>query len=180
MSNLADGTLAPIDFYAPERPPKVVKMAEVPINQIKPENIASSPGYIGNVFGKLTPVEMVELCLERAKAYLDNRDPMQASEKLYKATEDSIKYLAEHYQLDEYKDALKQGNWWHGVLSRASKHLAKDTGKKEIDDAWTKAFDLHVNGFHENALNVEDVLPVVPIIEKLVQYVREVSNGRGK
>lgn len=136
-----------------------------------------STEYVGNMFSMMTPLEMAELCLKRAKSYLSENDPMQASEKLYKATEESIKFLSAYYKLDEFQEAKKQGNWWIGVLSRASKHLTKDTGRAEVDEAWVKAFDLHVNGFHENALNVDDVQLAIPVIEKLIQLVREVSNG---
>ena len=42
---------------------------------------------------------------------IDKKDAIQASEKMYKVAEDSIKILSEINQLKEYEEARNEGNW---------------------------------------------------------------------
>ena len=172
MSN-GNSTLVPVEVGIPLHVADVESVAQSPLS---PPESDATPEYTGNIFASLTPLQMAELCVERAKSYLEARDPMQASEKLYKATEESIRYLAEYYDLEQYKKAKSEKQWWSKLLAKASKELVRRTGRTDIDDAFTKAYNLHVFGFHENMYTVDDVKSVVPFVEKLVQYVREVSN----
>ena len=122
-------------------------------------------------------IRLAEKSLMEAKEYMRRNDPGQASEKLYKATEECIKFLAEQYGLPEVGEARKEGQWWTKLLGRSSKDLAGMLGKEEISDAWAKAYDLHVLGFHENAYNIEHIRPIIPLIENLVNYTKEVRNA---
>jgi len=126
------------------------------------------------------PVELIEVCLQKAKQYLANKDPMQASEKLYKVAEEAIKYLAEQTDITEFKTAQKKGMWSTGLLNSAPPKLSEKLGRKEIAEGWTHASYLHVQGFHENRLGVAEVKYALPYIEKLVDYVREVSDAGRK
>ncbi len=123
-------------------------------------------------------VVLAVTCLQRAKEYMAKNDPMQASEKLYKATEEAIKFLAEHHGLSEIDTAEKRGRWSTGLLGTSSKKLTEQLAKKEIDEAWTKAFDVHVLGFHKNQYRVAEVAFAVPYIENLITYVEEVYDAR--
>jgi len=123
-------------------------------------------------------VNLAEYCLERASEYLAKSDPMQASEKLYKAMEESIKFLAEFHKLSEVGKAEEMGKWSTGLLATSSKKLTELLSKKEIDEARAQAWDAHVWGFHENKYGVSEVASVVPYVEKLVQYVKEVNDAR--
>ena len=123
-------------------------------------------------------VKLVEYCLQRASEYLAKNDPMQASEKLYKSMEESIKFLAEFNKLSEADTAEEKGKWSTGLLATSSKKLTKQLSKKEIDEAHAQAWDAHVWGFHENKYGVSEVASVVPYVEKLVQYVKEVNDAR--
>jgi hypothetical protein len=96
-----------------------------------------------------------------------------ASKKLYKAVEESIKVLAERHKLSEYDEAEKDGRWRSYLLVRAARKLATDLKKKEIGDAWARAFNIHVWGFHEGKLDAEDIKPDVPYVEWLVNFVKE-------
>jgi hypothetical protein len=107
---------------------------------------------------------------------------VQASEKLYKAVEECIKILAEKQRLPEYEEARREGRWWSKLLARAAGRLARDLGRKEIKDAWARAFNLHTWGFHERALCrgggkpspvLEDAEQDIPYVEWLVNYVKE-------
>jgi hypothetical protein len=65
------------------------------------------------------PKEAIELRLTLAERfmseifeYLKKGDPIQASEKAYKAAEEVVKALAEKFNLPEYQQALKEGRWY--------------------------------------------------------------------
>lgn len=144
----------------------------------KPNSDTSSVGVVGPKLK--TPLEMIEYCLSRSKAYLQDSDPMQASEKLYKVAEESIKYLAEVNNLKEYHTAQKDDKWSVGLLQTAAPSLSRKLDKPEIAEGFTFAYNLHVEGFHENRLGASEVRYYLPYIEKLARYVREVYNARRK
>ena len=142
--------------------------------------VSSTEVELGQLQGADNRAQLVQVCLVKAKRYLDKNDPMQASEKFYKCAEESVKYLAEHYQLDEVNEAKSEGQWWLKLLNRAAMDLAKKTKHQFIEDAWEKAFRAHMFGFHENAYSIADVKAIVPVVQKLVDYVREVDHARRK
>jgi len=117
--------------------------------------------------------KFIEQFLAEGRRYVNKGDPVQASEKLYKAVEECIKVLAEKQRLPEYEEARREGRWWSKLLARAAGRLARDLGRKEIKDAWARAFNLHTWGFHERALLVEDAEQDIPYVEWLVNYVKE-------
>lgn len=117
-------------------------------------------------------LSVAEHMLARAREELRRGDPVQASEKLYKAVEECIKVLACLEGLEECAVARREGRWWTRLLSRAARRLARALGEPLILEAWGQAYDLHVHGFHEHALDVEDVEQGLPAAERLVSYVR--------
>lgn len=123
---------------------------------------------------------LAETCLQRAKEYLAKNDPMQASEKLYKAAEESIKYLSEQNNITEFKKAQEKGMWSTGLLNSAPPKLSEKLDKKEIAEGWHTASYLHVQGFHENRLGTAEVKYALPYVNRLVQYVQEVNSARRK
>ncbi|MFP3483701.1 MAG: PaREP1 family protein [Caldivirga sp.] len=78
--------------------------------------------------------------------YLDRGDPVHASERAYKATEEVIKALAEKFKTVEYQEALREGRWYTYLLSRVSKTLASQLGDWVLD-GWNSAYGLHVWAF---------------------------------
>jgi len=113
-----------------------------------------------------------EHMLRRAREELKQDDPVQASEKLYKAVEGCIRILACLEGLDECTKAREEGRWWTRLLARAARQLRRRLGENIVLEAWSQGYDLHVHGFHEHALSVKDVEVSLPIIEKLVDYTR--------
>ncbi|MDI6885271.1 MAG: PaREP1 family protein [archaeon] len=111
--------------------------------------------------------------LDEGKEYIAEGNPVQASEKLYKAVEECIKVLAELRKLPEYEKAEKDGRWGSYLLAQAAGRLAEE--KKEIEVAWAMAFNVHVWGFHEGKFGVEDVKRHVPYVEWLVNYLKNSS-----
>ena len=114
-------------------------------------------------------IDIAQHMLRRAREELERGDPVQASEKLYKATEEAIKVLACLEGLEECEKARREGGWWSRLLARAARKLARKHGSF-ILDAWSQAFDLHVHGFHEHSYSVEDVEETLPLVEKIVTY----------
>ena len=115
---------------------------------------------------------VAEHMLKRAREELERGDPVQASEKLYKAVEECIKTLACLEGLDECAKAQEEDRWWTRLLARAARRLHRRLGEELILEAWSQGYDLHIHGFHEHALAVEDVKDSLPVVEKLVDYTR--------
>ena len=114
--------------------------------------------------------KLIRAIFDEGKRYLDKGDPMQASEKFYKVVEECIKLLAKKHKLPEHEEAIKEGRWWSKLLTRAARRLARESKQSMIEDAWARAFDLHVWGFHERVLEVEDVEQDVRHLQWLIDY----------
>ncbi len=125
-----------------------------------------------------TRLEIALYMLRRAREELEKGDPVQASEKLYKAVEECIKVLACMEGLEECQRAREEGGWWTRLLSRAARRLASRLQTSIIREAWEEAYDLHVHGFHEHALGVDEVRQGVPVVEKLVEYTRSYFSAK--
>jgi len=110
--------------------------------------------------------------LSEAKKCIDRKDPVQGSEKLYKVVEYCIKEFAKKYNLSEYKEAKREGTWWTKLLARSARTLANKLNENRIIDVWTKAFELHQFGFHENSLRTEDVKREIPLVEWFLGYMK--------
>jgi hypothetical protein len=110
--------------------------------------------------------------VDEGKEYIAKGDAMQASEKLYKAVEECIKVLAEKHKLPEYEKAEKDGRWRSYLLAQAAGRLADELKKKEIEDVWARAFNIHVWGFHEGKFGVEEIKRNIPCVEWLVNFVK--------
>lgn len=117
-------------------------------------------------------IGFIEKFLVEGRDYINRGDPIQASEKLYKTVEECIKLLADKYMLPEYVEAEREGRWWSRLLAKAARRLARESGEARIKDAWAGAYDLHVWGFHEHSLSIEDVNQEIPYVEWLVNYTK--------
>ncbi|ADN50768.1 PaREP1 family protein [Vulcanisaeta distributa] len=101
-------------------------------------------------------------------SFVDKGDVVQASERLYKAVEGSVKALAIARGLDEAREALSKGRWTVSLLDKAARRLGDKVWR-----AWTEAYFLHVNGFHEVRIDVDDVRARIPIIQELINEVKK-------
>jgi len=112
-------------------------------------------------------VELALRYLEEGKNLVD-KDPIQASEKLYKAVEEAVKALTILFNLKEVLDIVeKRGRWTVTELERAVRTLSKKLGKW-LRESWDTANYLHVRGFHEAKLDSEAVKDRLPDIERIV------------
>ncbi len=119
-------------------------------------------------------VEIAEKILQDAKKYIEMRDVVQASEKLYKAVEECIKALAEVLKVPQLEEVEKRGKWDTWLLGRAATDLSKILREDRIRLAWANAYDIHVWGFHEVKYRIEDVEAALPLAEWLLNYTRQV------
>lgn len=112
-------------------------------------------------------IELISKMLKDAKGCIGERDTVQASEKLYKASEEAIKILAERFGLKEYVEAERKGRWTAALLFTAVRKLSAMVNP-EIINYWDHAWFLHVEGFHEARLDLEEVKARVKFVEELV------------
>ena len=129
----------------------------------------------------LDPGEQSKAHLELAKKFLNDgrelidKDPIQASEKLYKAAEEAVKAIAIALNLDEAKRALEQGRWTTQLLFDAVYSASDKLGKPEVKWWWGRAWFLHVEGFHEARLRPDQVRRDVPDVEALVNLASNIT-----
>ncbi len=79
---------------------------------------------------------------------------MQASEKLYKAAEESVKALAQYYDLKNILSRVSEGRWTVTELEKVVETVSKKLGDW-LMQSWDVANYLHVWGFHEAKLDAE-------------------------
>jgi hypothetical protein len=131
----------------------------------------------------LDPQAAAESHLELALRYLDegrklvDKDPVQASEKLYKASEEAVKALAARFNLREVlEDVERSGRWSVGRLEKAVVKLSERVGG-QLRSWWDAAWALHVWGFHEAKFDPEDVKVRLPDVERIVLEARRAVEG---
>lgn len=112
---------------------------------------------------------MIEGYLEEGKEYLRAGDGVQASEKLYKAAEETVKALAQVYADGVWKEVKEKGKWTSPLLFEAVRWIARNMGSDEVRYYWHTAWFLHVEGFHEGRLSLDYIKEQVEDIEKLVK-----------
>jgi hypothetical protein len=112
--------------------------------------------------------EFIKHLFIEAERYLARGDAVQSSEKLYKAAEECVKTLSERFNLPEVKDAEERGRWTVTLLERVVRKLSDKIGI-DIQLGWDAANHLHIWGFHEAKLEIEDVKARIPLIKRLIE-----------
>jgi len=128
----------------------------------------------------LDPEIVAEARLELAEKYfadgkeLVDKDPVQASEKLYKVAEECVKALAIHYNLEDIlRNVEKRGRWTVTDLEKAVKEISKRVDEPFIS-YWDHAWVLHVWGFHEAKLDSESVKMRIKYVESMLEKTRKI------
>ena len=139
--------------------------------------------YIVDLFARtlnLDPEIHADAHLELAQKYLEegknlvDRDPIQACEKLYKATEEAVKALALYFNLREILESVeRRGRWSVNELWKSVLKISEKLGEWFMH-SWNSAWALHVWGFHETKFNSEDVRKLLPYVEKMISEARKV------
>jgi hypothetical protein len=125
----------------------------------------------------LRRVGLAERFLAEGRELVD-RDPVQASEKLYKAAEEAVKALATALNLPEAKKAVESGSRWSKLLERAVQSIAKALKVKELVLWWDTAFKLYIDGFHKAKLDSDSVRERYEYIEAMVNIAKKVMQKR--
>ena len=131
----------------------------------------------------LDPKEEVIARLELAEKFLEDgrglasRDPIQASEKLYKATEECVKALAIHLGLEDIVGKVGEGGRWAVTELEKAVEAISDRVGGWFQETWDSAWLLHVLGFHEAKLDGEAVKRRLPYIERVVEETRKIIRG---
>jgi len=133
---------------------------------------------------ELDPQAAAESHLELAVRYLEegrkliDTDPVQASEKIYKAAEEVVKALTIHFNLkDILEDVEKSGRWSVGKLEKAVLSISDKVGDW-FRSSWDTAWALHVWGFHEAKFDAEDVRRRLPSIDRMVTEAQRIIEKR--
>jgi hypothetical protein len=123
----------------------------------------------------LDPKTVAEARLELAERYLAegkelvDRDPVQASEKLYKVAEECVKALAIHYNLEDIlRNVEKRGKWTVTDLEKVVEEISRRVDELFIS-LWDHAWALHVWGFHEAKLGSESIKMRIKYIESMLE-----------
>lgn len=119
-------------------------------------------------------LELLSRMLVEAERYIGRGDAVQASEKLYKASEEAVKEMAFRLELSESEEAEKRrrGRWTAPLLFRAVRRLSERINP-EILNWWHAAWFVHVEGFHEARLDIEEVKARVNAVRELVSVVEK-------
>ena len=125
-------------------------------------------------------LEIAEKFLKEAKTYLKKKDVIQASEKLYKVVEECIKSLAEIFKVSQLEEVRRRGKWTTWLLGMASTDLSKQLNEDRIALVWSRAYDIHIWGFHEAKYRIEDIEITIPLVEWLLNYTRQVVEKKLK
>jgi len=115
-----------------------------------------------------TNVVNIRRFFDEGRAYTQRNDSVQASEELYKAAEETVKRLAERFDLPQWVEASRKGRWTSALLFSAVRSLSEKTHRQEVLNGWHAAWFLHVEGFHEARLDMEEVTFRLPMVEELI------------
>jgi hypothetical protein len=100
-------------------------------------------------------------------------NPVQASEKLYRAVEEAVKALTISLNLEEIlRKVRERGEWGINELEKAALKISEKLGDW-FTVAWDRALVLYTLGHREAKLDSEDVEKRLPDIEKLVEKIQE-------
>ena len=121
----------------------------------------------------LQHLELAERFLSEGRELID-KDPVQASEKLYKATEEAVKAIATALKLPEAEEATKRGRWTTGLLESAVVNFMRRLELDGLYHWWDSACKLQVDGFHEAKLRSDDVKLRLRDVEALVNLAKKV------
>ncbi|WP_338598754.1 PaREP1 family protein [Sulfolobus tengchongensis] len=120
-------------------------------------------------------ITLAEKFFEEAERFIEKNDPIQSSEKLYKVAEEIVKGLAEKFNTKEYQEAERDGRWYAFLLQKASISLANIIGEW-IENGWKTAYLLHVWGFHERRLDINEVKQDIKYIKEMLDKAKQYIN----
>lgn len=114
-----------MDIYIPEKPYREIVRRGLDIESFVLSLIVDSLG-LDSEERKEIGIELARKYLEEGKSLVD-KDPVQASEKLYRAVEECVKILAIHLNLSEVLSRVEsRGRWAVTDFIEAVRAIAKN------------------------------------------------------
>jgi len=169
------GRALPTCVYIPRRLAEELERRGIDVESYVVDLIVRALGLDPRV-GSEAHLELALRYLEEGRALVD-RDPVRASEKLYKASEEVVRALAIHFNLgDILRGVSERGRWSAGDLEKAAIRVSDRLGEW-FRYSWDSAWALHVWGFHEAKLDSESVRRRVADVERMVLEARSAVHG---
>ncbi|MGC8983453.1 MAG: PaREP1 family protein [Desulfurococcaceae archaeon] len=160
-------------------PRKIVEEASkrgVSVEEVLIQALAKAAGLDPKTVAEAR-LELAEKYVEEGRGLLDT-DPVQASEKLYKAAEEAVKALATYFNVSSVLRRVEErGGWSVADLVEAVEAISDKLGAWFIE-AWDSAWVLHVWGFHEAKLTSESIKRRLPQVEKIVKEAGRLIRSR--
>lgn len=132
---------------------------------------------------QLDPKDEVVLHLELAQHFLKegrnfvDGDPVQASEKLYKAAEECAKALALHFDFRDLLEKVEErGRWTVTELEKVVERISDKVGDW-FRSSWDSAWVLHVWSFHEAKPDSEAVKRRLKDVVKIVDKTKDMISA---
>jgi hypothetical protein len=116
-------------------------------------------------------MELALRMLEEAREYVPEGDAVQASEKLYKAAEESLKSITYGLGLDVAKAADERGLL--ACFRCCYSYFGEGWG--DVAHWWDSAWVLHVEVFHEVRLSIKHVNTRIGDVERIVKLARRLD-----
>ncbi len=121
-------------------------------------------------------LELAEKFFEEALTYIREGDAVQASEKLYKSAEESVKAAAALLGLSDVLERVEsRGRWTVTDLERVVRILDKNIPGARA--WWDSANYLHIWGFHEAKLDIDSIKARIEDIRKLLESIKRLSSS---
>lgn len=128
------------------------------------------------------PAEEAKAHMALSERYLQEaaalEDPVQAAEKAYKAFEEAVKAAAVKLGMEEARLAEREGRWKASLFFSAVRKLERELGV-EFRLAAREAWFLHVEGFHEARLSLDEVREGLAYVKRGVELVARLLGGDG-
>nr|MCL7344967.1 PaREP1 family protein [Candidatus Aramenus sulfurataquae] len=114
-----------------------------------------------------------DVLVEEADELLSKGDIVQASEKYYKAAEESIKLLVKILDIKEIMEKVEKDGYWDlGTLDEAVEKISQKVKKKEIFEYWMSAVATLTANLPADELEKE-----AEEVRKLVRIADEIANS---
>jgi hypothetical protein len=107
--------------------------------------------------------------LKEADELLEKGDVIQASEKYYKAAEESIKILSLKNNIEVLKEVKSLNRWNARLYFKAIEELKNFY--KDLPSFWRSAWILHIEGFHEGNLSKDRIRALKEDVVKIVNLI---------
>jgi len=170
-SNLNTVFLTSIQIFIPKRLAEELEKRGYVIEDVLLDSLSKVLNLDPEIVAE-SHLELAERYLKEGKDLID-KDPIQASEKLYKAAEECVKALTIHLKIEDVLRSVEsRGRWTATDLERAVKEISKRLGKHFLI-SWGEANYLHVWGFHEAKLDSESIKIRVEYIDFIIEETKK-------